>query len=478
MYLPLERELVSCKVVGAKYWIPRIVLNYIVLVLYPLGIVPILSLYKQHVRNLLRLDPVKYFSDLREREKKARQIENARNPRKGSFAKNIVSCCHHSSEQLYRNGREELEISFRRSIARHDDLKGCNQLRVNMKEMKKAVSRATRSIYGIVFLTGLPVIGVSLFALTVSWNTMPMDIYPGMADILKVFTMIFQALFAIVALFVWNGNNILAYVDVVICLINPFADWYWLKVCEEYVTLRPIDIVTYSLIVLYMTSRLWTKAVTPRKSGFHQSVNRGAVYKMDRFDFVWTTKSASQVSDVIPDILALWNILVDMWGLEDAQNACRISIYVTDKDMEACSMLQREVRNTDLYKSGGIQFQRADLLKVIEDHSIDLICTRRNSQSLLAFCGSPALAREIHRHKISNDMIVAITGNKNHQMDFVSESYGGVKSSNKDKMDETDSEAEGMQPLTTRKNTVYSNRRGLRDLQATKFYSGSKGYSF
>jgi hypothetical protein len=35
----------------------------------------------------------------------------------------------------------------------------------------------------------------------------------------------------------------------------------------------------------------------------------------------------------------------------------------------------------------------------------------------------------LHQHKISNDMLTAITGNKRHQMEYVSESYGGVKKS-------------------------------------------------
>jgi hypothetical protein len=35
----------------------------------------------------------------------------------------------------------------------------------------------------------------------------------------------------------------------------------------------------------------------------------------------------------------------------------------------------------------------------------------------------------LHQCKISNDMLTAITGNKRHQMEFVSESYGGIKKS-------------------------------------------------
>ena len=55
-----------------------------------------------------------------------------------------------------------------------------------------------------------------------------------------------------------------------------------------------------------------------------------------------------------------------------------------------------------------------------------MISTRRNSNTVLAFCGSPTLGQFINEHKISNDMVKAVTGNKKHQMDFVCESYGGV----------------------------------------------------
>ncbi|KAL3939665.1 MAG: hypothetical protein SGBAC_005642, partial [Bacillariaceae sp.] len=51
--------------------------------------------------------------------------------------------------------------------------------------------------------------------------------------------------------------------------------------------------------------------------------------------------------------------------------------------------------------------------------------------SLLAFCGCPKLSADIHHAKRSNDMITAITGHKKHQMEFVSESYGGPPSKSK-----------------------------------------------
>jgi hypothetical protein len=87
------------------------------------------------------------------------------------------------------------------------------------------------------------------------------------------------------------------------------------------------------------------------------------------------------------------------------------------------------MENTAVYQSGAIHFGRPDLEKIIENHTLNLIATRRSSCSVLAFCGSPELSLSLHQHKISNDMLTAITGNKRHQMEYVSESYGGVKKS-------------------------------------------------
>ena len=170
------------------------------------------------------------------------------------------------------------------------------------------------------------------------------------------------------------------------------------------------------------------KAVAPTHSARYCAMNDGRAMKIDKLKFVWTTRSASQVSEILPDILMLWNLLVDKWGLENARQVCNISIYVTDPNEVSCVLLRKEYENTDFFRNGGIEFQRPDILKVIEDHTIELINSRANSHSLLAFCGSPSLANEIHYNKISNDMITAMTGHcQSHIMDYVSESYGGKK---------------------------------------------------
>lgn len=108
---------------------------------------------------------------------------------------------------------------------------------------------------------------------------------------------------------------------------------------------------------------------------------------------------------------------------------CRISIYVTEKDENANEMLRQEIETTGTYQTDSVHFGRPDFSDIIKKHTLDLIESRQSSSSVLAFCGSPVLSQKINQAKISNDLLTAMTGNKKHQMEFVSESYGGIQTS-------------------------------------------------
>ena len=110
-------------------------------------------------------------------------------------------------------------------------------------------------------------------------------------------------------------------------------------------------------------------------------------------------------------------------------DSANIAQGIDDDDNEvSCAVLRKEYENTKFFCSGGIKFERPNILKVLEDHTIELINTRTNAHSLLVFCGAPHLAHEIHYNKISNNMITVMTGHcRSHIMDYVSESYGGKK---------------------------------------------------
>ena len=469
--------------------------NPISLASHLLGVVPILSLFKQHIRHLLQLQPDVHFKLLRKRDEIMEQMELAEEARKGSIISQFRNGCsrrydeddhelnsvmmmsssskHERNSLLSRTKRDWIHTSVRSRMAKHDELSDMTftpngsrpqekEKRRNLMELYDAVFLATQSIYGTVLLTAMPIMGVTLLGLTISWNCIPIKLHDGMTDGLKFVTGVFQCFYAIVSLCIWNANSLLSYIDLIMCLITPFADWYWFGVYNTSGVLRPADIATYTLVLGYMTARVWTRAVVSRNKRFTDGA-MGSAAKTDKFEFIWVTRSASQVSEILPDVLLYWDALVEAWGVENAKRVCNVSVYVTDRDRVACEKLYKEFASTCMVKNGRLSFHRPSFMELIENHTVDVVCSRRNSSSLLAFCGSPTLATEIHSMKISNDMVTAITGNKRHQMEFISESYGGKKASRAKTIgaDSTgchsSSEAEecGATPLTTRTDREY-----------------------
>jgi predicted ferric reductase len=148
------------------------------------GVVPILSMYKDHIHNLLRLDPNKFFAELDESDQKLRRIEHAEDAQKGSLIQQVsrLFCRKYSSNV---NGRKTLSKSIRKSIVDHDELQNEDQIKMKKREIYTSATVAALPIYGTVLLSILPVAGVTLFSLIVSWNTIPIELYTRMALFLK-----------------------------------------------------------------------------------------------------------------------------------------------------------------------------------------------------------------------------------------------------------------------------------------------------
>mmetsp|Transcript_30987 Transcript_30987/g.74540 ORF Transcript_30987/g.74540 Transcript_30987/m.74540 type:complete len:837 (-) Transcript_30987:1632-4142(-) len=395
------------------------------------GIVPVLSLFKQHVQKMLSLDPHTYLNELEHREVRLNRVELEIEKRKGSIAKKIGATCR-SKREFVISKQDQLEASIREDLIRHDGLFNLSDIRTNMAGLRKKADQATRSLYGIVLLCLAPVFGVVVLGLTISWNTTEVDLPPSIFYALRILTILFQAVFAFASLCVWDSTTISNYVDLVFCLIAPFADWYWFIVYETRgAKLSPDEIILASLFHGYMTLRLWSRAVCPRHKTWKKHVDAtDSAANLNCLEMIWTTRSASQASQILPDILFHYHALIDAWGSHNAHRVCRVSVYVTDPDVYACSLLDQE------FGSSGIKiiYGRLDIPRWIQDHTLRMIGCHKRSYSLLAFCGSPKLAHEVHKSKISNDMITAITGHKKHQMEFVSESYGGPSSKSKSKL--------------------------------------------
>ncbi|CAJ1961984.1 unnamed protein product [Cylindrotheca closterium] len=433
------------------------------------GIVPVLSLFKEHVQKMLSLDPKRYLQELERRKIRLNRVQFEMDKRKGSFAQKVVVSCR-SKQKLVMSKQEQLEASIREDLIRHDGLSNLSDIRSNMARLRKKAGQSTRSLYGIVLLCFSPVFGVVVLGLTISWNTTEVDLAPEMFVALEVMTVLFQTVFGFVSVCVWDCTSIYNYIDLVFCAVAFLFDWYWFIVYEiRGAKLSPDEIILASLFHGYMTLRLWSRAVSPRHKTWKKHVDAyaaaagSAAANLNCLEMIWTTRSASQASKILPDIISHYHELVAAWGYQNAPKVCHVSIHVTDPDATACALLDKEFGGSrGLIK---ITYGRLDIPRWIQDHTLRMIDSEsKRSYSLLAFCGSPELAHEMHQSKISNDMITAITGNKKHQMEFVSESYGGPPSKSKNKLDvkaqtrPDDENNEQQFGLNTRSDVRYDNK--------------------
>jgi hypothetical protein len=402
------------------------------------GIVPMLSLLNEHVHQLVHLDPNSRRGELLDHQKRVRQLELAEYNRKKSIAIKVKSW--YNGRAVNKTKKDTLSQSIHKRL---DVLEALNtiegqqqgkdfvkDLEINRKNMREAAFATTLSIYGVVMLAALSVVGIMLIALTISWNNNNgFGIRNEMVTFLEVSTVLFQMSFAVAAFFLWDGGQLLALVDTVFCVVAPFADLFWFKEYESTSELTEANVARYCILIGYMTARIWSTTVKPRHRSWKKATLNNGVSSLEQLKLVWICRSTALASELLPIMMETWDVLVDFWGEENARAACFLDIYITDKDEAANEQLRREMEHTAVYQSGAIHFGRPKLEKIIEDHTLNLIATRRSSCSVLAFCGSPDLSLRLHQHKISNDMLTAITGNKRHQMEYVSDSYGGAKKS-------------------------------------------------
>jgi hypothetical protein len=239
-------------------------------------------------------------------------------------------------------------------------------------------------------------------------------------------TCLFFGLFMVISIGFWDSNHIINYIDIAISLISGLVCWYWF-VKGLWANFSSLDLLNYTMLAGYMTFRFWIQTVKPRHQSSRREAIKSGITTLERLDLVWVTRSASLVSEILPDINKIWENMVQAWGVDNAREVLNIRIFVTDMDDMAIQVLKTQMAESSLYKSGNIRFERPDLGQIIEDHSLNMIYQLNNSHTLLAFCGAPTLAREVHVMKINNDISTAITGNKYHQMEYVAESYGGYK---------------------------------------------------
>ncbi|GKZ01556.1 hypothetical protein MPSEU_001106100 [Mayamaea pseudoterrestris] len=399
------------------------------------GIVPILSMYKQHMRRHIRLNP----KALRDSERRRRELNviSETDGESGSSAHKLWQSAwcwlarHCHSSDRYNKLMHPLRSDLWKELIRDDIHRSAGnagdgspqERRRTMHELRKAAAQATRSMLGVVLLGHVAIFGFALVVFTISWHSLDaaamhfslwtMSLLAGSA--------VFQLMFAMAALFRRDSGSIYGFVDVLCIVVAPFCDWYWCKLQPPW---SPAQVTLYCCFTAYMVLRVWSMAVEPHYKTIIPGQPHGG---LERLDVIWICRSALLVSEILPDIESVWNELVASVGVHRAKQVCRVRIYVTDPNVAANELLQLEWNATSLFQCFKIYYGRPNVARILEHHFVHLVCSQRSStNTLLAYVGRKALALEIRTHKLLHDMTLAMIGNDKHQMELVLESHESV----------------------------------------------------
>ena len=262
-----------------------------------------------------------------------------------------------------------------------------------------------------------------------SWNLLSFDPYGGMEGVLAIGTIVFQVSFFSLTVAGQERNSIWVFIDLVIVSLSVFADWHYFA-SGLWGNFASHDLFYFSILTLYMIFRFWITLLKATDNPIQRANNRGKGFEVqEKVHLVWTTRSTTLISQLLPDFENIWNLLVNKFGEDFAKEVMEITICCTSKDKEVCDDLELEVQNGPLGRLGALKFQRPMLSKILEEHTMARIndADMPASRTLIAFCGSPQLADRVKEAKILNDLAMFVAGREQHQMDLVIESYGGEK---------------------------------------------------
>ncbi len=314
-------------------------------------------------------------------------------------------------------------------------------------KLARSASYQRLQIYGHALSLLGPMLGLLMFGLTISWNYRhgSFQLFQYMDVILYVGTIIFQCAFVTLIWFNSESTSMWPFVDIVFILISIGADVYWFINNLWGNFHKTSDLIYYSILIAYMVGRFTYKAIAaqhnPIKDGNLRKSRNGLVI-YDKVHFVWTCRSAASMAQVYPDMLVLWDDLVNAWGIARARDVCTIQLHCTDKNINACQQLADEIQFTSLYKEGGVVFHRPNIHGLLASHTANIISAsdkndygRDNginksmhnaSSTMFAFCGSERTGNVAKEAKIFNDLFLSMNGHTDHVVDLVIQTYGGL----------------------------------------------------
>mmetsp|Transcript_19190 Transcript_19190/g.22188 ORF Transcript_19190/g.22188 Transcript_19190/m.22188 type:complete len:668 (-) Transcript_19190:147-2150(-) len=382
------------------------------------GFVPCMSALEDHINACLALNPKKYDKAATKRKRIVRQLTS---PRGESF--------HDDDVTSYSGGNNERNNFF--GLGKPEQMNQAQILTAAAEIIHKAAI-AKRKIFLHTLFMSAPALGVIAFGLTLSFNSYSFDLYDGMDTVLMGLTIGFQVVFLLSSILMRETNLYLMLLDVFFLCLSIVADWFWISK-SMFGSFRDADLVYYTLLIVYMVARLWNKTLrdvnfVPGQSSLVNSSH--IVY--EKFNFVWSCRSAELIAVAFPDIAKLWDELVEAWGEEEAMNKVKISIHCTDLNEESCQQLVDSIQDTNLFQKGCIKFGKPFLLGVLEKNAMNILSSDLPvSRTLFAFCGSHMITNELKAAKVLSDLVLSMTGHVSHTTDLSIQTYGSAPSRSK-----------------------------------------------
>lgn len=287
------------------------------------GIVPMVSLLKQHVYSLLRLDPERHFHNIQTVEKRIALIERAGRSQKTPLGIRLWRSMFKDDPSNNDKIRQKAELrrSIQSTLKKLDQASAaiCSSSDTSSETEDQATAaflpsrprqtvtpeyinglydillnatfEANASIYGVMLLSIVTLFGILLLAFATSWETLCGYKRDFVLTAFCVSTVFFQTLFSIISLFVWNGGQLLAFLDAALTILFPFVDWYWAYFIWS--DARELKVISYMFVHIYLVYRFWSAVIRVRHVSIREKarVSNGYFHALECLEFVWVSRS-------------------------------------------------------------------------------------------------------------------------------------------------------------------------------------------
>ena len=246
------------------------------------GIVPMLSMFSQHVSSLLALDPTHYLKERRGKIGAINKLYADFNKTEQSFSDILFGNNFHSFETPDDDSSQDfVQTSYSRDILNlfscvfdsiENPIQNYAQNEIDtLSRIRKKVKTQINILTARLALSLIPILSIATLFISISWNALGVTyvevedriIYveplSGMKEILLVCNLLIQGLFILETLHIRPAMSMFTLLDWSCILFMIFFDWYWIQY-DLWCDLDSNQSLYYALLVGYISLRSWGAA--------------------------------------------------------------------------------------------------------------------------------------------------------------------------------------------------------------------------